>query len=220
MSNAPFTILLALLPLIGYLILLGVIRVIGRPLVTTGARDIAALGIAISGLVAVGPAELFFPAAAASAFGPYVWVSLALFYFLCVLLVALTSKPRLVAYGRSAQEIYEPLLKAAQTLDAAATGDPGRLQISMPTANVRLRIDGQPGADYAQIFAFEPNLTPHFWSQLQAHLREQVATSPRPRNLHGYAMLITAACLVAFLAWQSLGREELVVEGFRNWLWR
>ena len=62
----PFTVLLALLPLIGYLLVLCIIRLSGRAIVTTGGRDIAALAIAISGLLAVGPAELFFPSSAAA----------------------------------------------------------------------------------------------------------------------------------------------------------
>ena len=62
----PFSLLLALVPLIGYLLLLGLIRVSGHTLITTGARDIGALGLAISGLVAVGPGELFFPTVCSS----------------------------------------------------------------------------------------------------------------------------------------------------------
>ncbi|TWT76636.1 hypothetical protein CA13_71330 [Planctomycetes bacterium CA13] len=220
MSIAPFTILLAFLPLVGYLLLLGAIRMLGRTLITTGSRDIAALGIAISGLVAVGPAELFFPSAAATVFGPYVWVSLAIFYLLCVSLIALTSTPKLVVYGRSPQQIYEPLLRAAQHLDPAASGDPNTMQVHLPTAKVRLRLDSQPGADYAQIFAFEPNLTLSFWNRLQAHLRNEVVESRIPRGVGGLAMLVTAALMIAFLVWQSAGREELVVEGFRKWLSR
>ena len=108
----PFSLLLALVPLVGYLALVGLIRISGNTLITTGARDIGAIGLAISGLVAVGPAELFFPTAAATAFGPTVWLILIVFYALCVALVALTSKPRLVVYGRTPEEIYEPLLNA------------------------------------------------------------------------------------------------------------
>ena len=76
MPVEPFTIVLALLPLIGYLLVLGTVRISGRVLVTTGGRDVAALGMAISGLCAVGPAELFFPNHAAIVFGPLVWVAL------------------------------------------------------------------------------------------------------------------------------------------------
>tara|TARA_R110002073_G_scaffold114210_2_gene251300 strand:- start:4697 stop:5359 length:663 start_codon:yes stop_codon:yes gene_type:complete len=216
----PFTMLLALLPLIGYLILIGGIRASGRALITTGPRDVAAIGIAVSGLIAVGPVELFFPAPAASMFGPWVWFAIAAFYFLCLTLIAITSTPKLVIYGRSADQVFPALLTAARHLDPAATGDAAALRVVMPTIKVQLRIDGQSGADSAQIFAFEPNLTSQFWYQLQAHLRAEVPKQPVPRNLGGVSMLIAAGCLIGLLLWHSSGREELVVEGFRKWLWR
>ncbi len=128
----PFTVVLALLPLVVYLAIFSYVRVSGRGLVTTGARDIAAMAIAISGLLAVGPAELFFPQTAAILFGPMVWLALILFYALVVTLIALTSTPKLVVFGRSPEDVYEPLLRAAQTLDPAATGDAGRMQVRFP----------------------------------------------------------------------------------------
>ena len=216
----PFTILLALLPLVGYLLLLGAIRVSGRTVVTSGARDLVALGIGISGLIAIGPIELFFPTAAATVFGPYVWIALAIFYSLCLSLCALTSQPRLVIYGRSPVQTHEALLKAAQQIDVAATGTADNLQIVLPTIGVRLRVDGTPRSDCAQVFAFEPNLNATFWIRLQARLRSEFADPTVKRSYQGVLTLAVAACLVAFILWQSMGREELVVEGFRKWLWR
>ncbi|TWU43733.1 hypothetical protein Q31b_12620 [Novipirellula aureliae] len=216
----PFTILLACLPLVGYLLLLGMIRVSGRTVVTSGARDLVALGIGISGLIAIGPIELFFPTAAATVFGPYVWIALAIFYSLCLSLCALTSQPRLVVYGRSRMQTYEALLKAAQQIDPAAGGTADNLQIVLPSINVRLRVDGAPHSDWAQVFAFEPNLNATFWNRLQARLRSEFADSTVQRNYQGLLTLAAAACLIAFMVWHCRGREELVVEGFRKWLWR
>ena len=77
MSIEPIYLLIALLPLVAYLLLLGMIRLSGRVLITTGGRDIAALGFSVVGLVAIGPGELFFPKAAAGVFGGWVWLALA-----------------------------------------------------------------------------------------------------------------------------------------------
>ena len=216
----PFVLLLALLPLIGYLGLIGSIRLFGRTLITTGARDIFALGIAISGFFAVGPTELFFPTTAASVFGPYVWIALATFYLLCLTLVAITSRAKLVIYGRSASQMYKPLLRAAEKLDSATVGDETQLQVTLPTLGIHLRLDGQPMSDHASVVAFEANLTSAFWSQLQGLLRSQVVVQPVARNTRGLLMFASAILLAAFLIWQSIGREELVVQGFREWLWR
>ena len=219
-SLEPFTILLALLPLIAYLIVFSLVRLSGRALVTSGGRDIAALALAISGLLAVGPAELFFPTSAATVFGPVVWLALAAFYGLSVSLIALTSSPRVVVYGRTPEELYSPLLEAAREIDSTAIGDPNILQITLPAAGVHLRVDGQRAVDYAQVLAFEPNVSMRFWSKLLASLRKKVHQQSAPLPRRGFAMLACALVLSCLLMWQSFSNSELVVEGFRNWLWR
>lgn len=216
----PFTILLALLPLIGYLLVLSVIRLSGRALVTTGGRDVAALAIAISGMLAVGPAELFFPTAAATVLGPAVWVALGVFFALCTTLMALTTTPRLVVYGRTPEELLEPLLAAARDIDPQATGDTNTLQVHLPQAGVHLRLDGMRYIDHAQVLAFEPHLSPRFWRALLLNVRDQVSRRPSPMPRRGFAMIVVVLLLGSILVWQSFGNRELVVEGFRNWLWR
>ncbi|MEM7316751.1 MAG: hypothetical protein AAF497_26760 [Planctomycetota bacterium] len=216
----PFTIVLALLPLIGYLTVIGMVRVSGRVLVTTGGRDTAALGIAICGFMAVGPAELFFPHQFATVFGPLVWVALATFYALCVALVALTGAPKLVVYGRTPDELFEPLLRAAQRIDAAAKGDESTLSVTLPAAKIHLRLDGQRGVDCAQVTAFEPGVSLRFWSLMLGNLRTEVRQSPAPLPRRGFGMLLAATVLGGILVWQGFGYQELVVEGFREWLWR
>ncbi len=220
MTIEPFTIVLALLPLIGYLSVLGLIRVSGRVLVTTGGRDIAALAIAISGLLAVGPAELFFPVTAATLFGPVVWIALGTFYALCVALVALTSTPKLVVYGRTPDELYEPLLNAARRMDPAASGDAKSLLVTLPSLGIHLRVDGQRGVDYGQVLSFESGVSLRFWSTLLGFLRAEVHDDSAPSPRRGFVMLLAAALLISILVWQGFGHQALVVEGFRDWLWR
>ena len=215
-----FTLLLALTPLIAYLLVLSLVRISGRALVTTGGRDMAALAIAIIGFLAVGPAELFFPTGAAIVFGPYVWIFLAVFYALCVSLLALTAKPKLVIYGRTQEEIFTPLLTAAQRLDASASGDAEKRQIRLPTLGVHLRIDGYRGLDYARVVPFEPNLSLRFWNQLLGILRGELANEPSPRPRRGFGMLLTALLMAGGLLWHSIGERAQIVEGFRDWLWR
>ena len=216
----PFTILLALLPLIGYLAIFSLIRLSGRALVTTGGRDIAALGIAISGMLAIGPAELFFPSAAATLFGPLVWIALGSFYALTVSLIALTSQPKLVIYGRTPEELFDPLLAAARQIDPEAVGDDSSLQVSLPNVGMRLRVDGQRGIDYSQVLSFEPNMSLRFWNKLLSGLRSEVRKQVSPMPRRGFAMLLVALGLCSILVWKSFGNRELVVEGFRDWLWR
>ena len=90
----PFTLLLSLTPLWIHVLVIAVIRLSGRFLCFHGGREIAMLAFAVSGLIAVGPVELFFPMAAAAVFGPMVWLVLALFYVLCISLIILGTAPQ------------------------------------------------------------------------------------------------------------------------------
>ena len=77
-----------------------------RPFFTSGGSDLTALGVALSGLMFIGPLELFRPEAATREFGNYIWLFLMLFYWLWLLLVVLLSRPRLVIYNISMEELH------------------------------------------------------------------------------------------------------------------
>lgn len=112
-----FHVAIALAPIAVYFLMIAWVRLIPRPLVVSGGRDIATLAIGLSGAVAIGPMELFFPRAAASILGSKVWLLLFLLYVLCVLLAILASRPRLVIYGLGVQELHEHLQVTLQELD-------------------------------------------------------------------------------------------------------
>src|SRR5690349_20902435 len=101
----PLRLAIALVPLAAYFLLLALVNARRRPFVTTGGCDLAVLGAALSGMVLVGPIELFRPEAAAAEFGGYVWVFLIVFYWLCVWLAVLVARPRLVVYNITAEEL-------------------------------------------------------------------------------------------------------------------
>ena len=69
----PLHVCIGLGPLAMYLLALGAVNLSARPLLTTGGRDFVALGIGVSGLVAVGPMELFLAEGAAEYWGPWIW---------------------------------------------------------------------------------------------------------------------------------------------------
>jgi hypothetical protein len=220
MSIAPFSLMIALLPLAAYLTLFGIIRLLGRPMATTGGRDTFAVAIAIAGFIAVGPAELFFPMAAATLFGAAIWPVLAFLYLLLVTLVILSSRPRLVVYGCGPRALLQPLLSAARSIDAEAHCDEDAGQIELPQAGVHLRVDGHRGTDTSEVFAYETNLSPSFWHQLlqsvRAELAKQEVTSPR----RGGTSFAIGLAMLLFLSLQLFVARDAVVQGFHDWLWR
>ena len=87
MAVDPFRLAIALVPVASYMLLLGLLNLRRRPFLTSGGCDLAALGVALSGLMFFGPMELFRPEAATRSFGNYIWLFLLLFYYHMLLLV-------------------------------------------------------------------------------------------------------------------------------------
>jgi len=216
----PFVLLAATLPLIGYCLLLAVVRVSGRTLVTTGGRDLAAVLVAVAGFVMVGPAELFFPHGTATLLGAWVWFPLALLYLLVGTLAVLTSRPRLVVYGRTSEELYPAVLRAAKSIDGDATGDVEQWQVHLPAKKIDLRLDGPPGHDCLTVESFQASLPPAFWDQLLSALRtESRATLPPPRR-RGWWMLAGTVIVLGLIAQYAVAHPAALAAGFRQWLVR
>ena len=135
----PFRLAIALVPVAAYLLLLALVNLRRRPFLTTGGSDLAALGVALSGLVFVGPLELFRPEAATAEFGNYIWLFLLVFYWLWVLLVVLLARPRLVIYNVSAEELHPVLAEAAARLDPDSRWAGNSL--ALPNLGVQLHLE-------------------------------------------------------------------------------
>jgi len=198
----PFRLCLALGPVAIYALLLGSINVLRRPFVVSGARDAAALGLAVSGLVVVGPIELFVPVAATISFGPYVWVFLISLYALCLVLVVLVSRPRLVIYNISTDQLRPVLADVASELDSEPrwAGD----SLVLPNLGVRLHIEEFAAMRNVSLIATGPKQNQLGWRRLELALagalsRLEVPRNPRAISLIGAGLLLGLA-LVAVVA--------------------
>src|ERR1700677_3412405 len=100
-------------PLAIYLLVLGWINLRPRPLVVSGARETAALGLALAGPVLIGPAQLLLPPAATQHFGAWIWLLLASLYVLAVTLAILVARPRLVIFNIGLPELRAILVELA-----------------------------------------------------------------------------------------------------------
>lgn len=215
-----FSLLMAFLPVLAYLGLIALVRVSGRCFVTTGGRDIAAVALAIVGLIGVGPAQLFFPRNAAVIFGPTVWLALLLLYGLVVILITLVVRPSMVVYGRTPAEVYAALVPAASAIDPDSVADPDRLQVFLPQVGVRLRCDGVAHQDFTRLLSFEPAFSPRLWRDLLTGVRQELARTPIPRRSQGWGQLILVGVGSACLLIYAMNRGDHVEEEFRRWLWR
>jgi hypothetical protein len=192
----PFRLCLALGPMAIYLMLIGVINMFRRPFLVTGARDTAALGLAVSGLVIVGPVELFFPVNASLHFEPLpwvVWVLLVALYALCVVLVVLLLRPRLVIYNISRDELRPILADLVAELDPEArwAGD----SLALPNVGIQLYVDGLGAMRNVSLTAVGPNQNHQGWRQLELALGAALSRLEVPPNRHALGLLSAGALL-------------------------
>ena len=184
---------LALGPLAVYLLLIGGINFSRRPFLVSGTRDAAALGLAVSGLVIVGPIELCLPDAASVRFGSYVWVLLLGFYALCVVLGLLLLKPRLIVYNISADQLRAILADLVEKLDSDArwAGD----VLVLPSLGVQLHVDNSGVMRNVSLTSVGGRQDPLGWQRLESALGAGLSRVPTGRNVRG-AIVVAAASLV------------------------
>jgi hypothetical protein len=169
-----------------------------RPFPVSGSRDLAALGLAVSGLVLVGPMELFFPVSASAAFGAMVWGFLAALYVLALVLCCLVLRPRLVIYNISADELRPVLADLAVELDPEArwAGD----SLVLPRLGVQLYLESAPAMRNVSLVSAGPQQAPQGWVQLKAALADALSRLEVSRNPRGVALLGTGLILASLLS--------------------
>ena len=213
-----FDLCLAVGPLAMYLLALGVINLGRRPVVTTGAREIMALALALGGFVLVGPMQLFFPEAAASRFGPWVWWLLSTFYVMCVTLWIITSRPRLVIYNIVPEYLREILNRLAPTLDPQAhwAGD----NLMMPQRGVQLHIEGVDRMRNIVLVALGTEQSHSGWRELENALIKTLRETPVERNPRGFSFLSAGVLLLTAMLYKTLQDPQAVADGLLEMLRR
>jgi len=166
-----------------YCLLLGGVHLTRRPLVVSGVRDTAALGVAAAGLVLVGPVEMLIPYASVAVFGASVWLFMLTLYALVVVLVVLMMRPRLVVYNITMEQLRPILAELVQQLDEEArwAGD----GLFLPSLGVQLHLESFPALRNVSLIASGHKQNFLGWRRLEQALRtalaenETLAENPR-----------------------------------------
>jgi hypothetical protein len=184
----PFRLCLALGPVAMYLLLLGAVNLSRRSLLVSGARDAAALALAVSGLVVIGPMELFFPFESAVKLGSYVWVLLLALYVMCVVLWLLLLRPRLVIYNISADKLRPILADVVGQFDGDArwAGD----SLAIPKLGVQLYMDNFAPLRNVSLISAGGSQNHTGWRRLETGLRTALAREEVARNPRGLSLIV------------------------------
>ncbi|MEM7454815.1 MAG: hypothetical protein AAF456_10745 [Planctomycetota bacterium] len=214
----PLHFCIAIAPLSVYLLILGIINLSRAPFVTTGARDAAALAIAVLGLMIAGPMELFFPEGAASQFGGFVWIMLIVFYGLCVSLVVLLLRARIVVYNISMDQLL-PVLKAISTKLDKNTKWVGN-SLVMPGRNVHLHVEPVEWMRNVQLVAGGNQQSYEGWKVLERELSAALKPLRVGPNLPGVLFVCLSAVMAFGTAVWVIAERNNVAQAFDEMLRR
>lgn len=214
MSSLHFAI--AAIPVAVYLVLIGALRLRNRPLVTTGWRDTLTLGIAASGLVAIGPMQLFFPTQAAARFHGWVWLALFVLYLLGLTMVLLSCKPRLIAYGMDESQFRATLLAAAQQVDPESKWQAEVL--TLPTAHIQLAIEPSGASRVQQVVHVGLLQNLQDWMSLEKTFVAAGSTVTCPRSSAGWPFVVGGALLLAAAVTPMLSNPGEALAQLREFL--
>ena len=214
----PVHFAIATIPIAVYFILIGALRLRNRPLVTTGWRDTLTLGIAASGLVAIGPMQLFFPSRAAESLQGWVWVALFALYVLGLFLVLLSCKPRLIAYGLDEPQFRETLVEAATEVDPNATWN-GEV-LSMPGCGIQLALEPSGSARVQQVMHVGLLHNLQDWLRLERAFVKKGSKVRCPRSIAGWPFVIAGTLLFSFALIPMISNPSGALAQLREFLTR
>jgi hypothetical protein len=205
---------LALGPLAIYLLLLGVINLSRRPFLVTGPRDTAALGLAIAGLLVVGPIELLLPQKALIVNGWVVWLLVGVMYALCLSLVVLLARPRITIYNVSAEVLQPVLAEVIGSLDPHARWAGN--SVVLPGLSVELHVERYPLARNVTLVANSDQQSLAGWRMLAEALRRRLRTAESTRSAWGAGLLLAGLLMLGLLAWTIATDSQAVSQGFQE----
>jgi len=190
----PLHLSIALGPLAAYLLLLGIVNLRGRPFLTSGGRDTVALGLGIVGLVIAGPMELFLPERAAVEYRGLVWLLLLGLFLMCVILISLVSRPKLVIYNATPDMLRPILAQLATELDSDArwAGD----TVALPNLTMQFTIETFPGTRNVQLASAGPGQNYISWRRFELALAGELRDVTSTVNPYGGVLI--AIALVMF----------------------
>ncbi len=210
----PLRLSIAVLPLVSYGLLLGIINARKKPFLTSGGADLATLGMALSGLMFVGPIELFRPEAAAAEFGSYVWLFLLVLYWLCIWLAILLARPRLVIYNISSEEIRPVLAEAARSVDPQArwAGD----SLSLPTVGVQLHLESFDVMRHVSLVASGAKQDLAGWRQLAELLAKRLESFPVNANPRWLGIVLFAVIMLVTSLVHMLNHPQQISQAMQE----
>jgi hypothetical protein len=165
----------------------------------------------------IGPMKLFFPEAAATRFGVYIWLMLIVFYGLCVSLGVLLMRARIVIYNISLEHLRPILTGVAMRLDKKSrwSGD----SLWLPEQKVHLHVEPVEWLRNIQLTAGGNHQSYEGWQALEKELNAALKKTPVAPNMIGLPLLLASGALALGAAIWMLNDQEAVAQALKE-IWR
>lgn len=206
----PLRLAIALVPLVAYFLVLGILNARRRPFLTTGGADLAALGMALTGMVLIGPIELFRPEQATAEFGGYVLLFMLVLYWLSLWLTVMLGRPRLVVYNISGEELRPILSDTARAIDSQArwAGD----SLTLPSLGVQLHLEAFEIMRHVTLVASGDKQNLAGWRTLAGQLNQRLLPLRVDSNPRALGIVLLAILLMSITMTHMLGNPQLVAQ--------
>ncbi len=187
---------LALVPPAAYLGIIGLRHLRTRPTVVSGAWDLGLLAAALAGLAVVGPLEILQPAGVR---GPWRLALPLVLFALVAALGALASRPRLVVYNVSLEQLRPVVAQIASGLDPTArwAGE----TVALPGRDVQVHLDGRGAMRSVSLVAMGSRTSPEAWGEFTRRVRAAVRRIRVRRSPWASMFACLAAAFLAAAAW-------------------
>jgi uncharacterized membrane protein len=185
-------------PLGIYLLALGVVHLRRRPLAISGPLDSVALAGGLVGLLLIGPIPLLEPAVDA---GPWGWVLLVIVGLTVLAVGVLASRPRLVVYNVSLEQMRPIVAEVVLGLDPSTrwAGDTAAL----PSRGIQVHVE-RGAMRSVSLVAIGPRPSPEAWGEFCRRLRRAVGGLRVRSSPWTGLFILLGVCLLSAAIWTAL----------------
>jgi len=184
-------------PLGTYLVTLGVVHLRRSPLAVPGPLDAVALAGGLVGLMLIGPIPLIEPAVHA---GPWGWFILLIVGLTALAVGVLASRPRLVVYNVSLEQMRPIVAEVVLSLDPATRWAADTA--AMPSRGIQVHVE-RGAMRSVSLVALGPRPSPEAWSEFCRRLRRAVRNLKVRSNPWSGVFLLTGAVVLSVACWMA-----------------
>ena len=184
-----------------YLLAIGLVNLRRRPVAVSGGWDLALLAAAVAGPAIAGPLDMLQPAGTT-----WPWrlvIPLLCFVFLTAV-VLLATRPRLVVYNVSLDQLRPVVAEIASRLDPSArwAGE----TVALPGRGVQMHLDGRGGLRSMSLIAIGAKTSPEGWADVSRRVRHAVRRLRVRPNPWAAVFVAAGVLLVAASVWLAACR--------------